>query len=673
MATNQEIYTLEEEHGSIIVTFNGDLEFRDLLSVKNELIKIMGQRKFDALFMKFDDEITTYKLLLFAVDHYLGELDNRLKSKFGSFHQFSNNISSLRENVAMIILMEKRKNSRLHSKDSALASTVLKFSPYPNQLAAFEKMEKTEKEKMFRGIILAGRPGTGKTYMALYLSLVYNSDFTIIICPAKVLKNAWLKDLSDPIERERIYKKKQPVINGRLPVTENPNIRVAKYLVINYESVHHVEKNYLRQITNLYKNVTVIIDESHNLAHFERNRTSATVDFVDRINPNRVILLSGTDLKREIGEMRTILAFLYKGFIRDDFQARFDVLFGTNSSAAMAILSKLYRDVRIVVEHSEGAVPKNHLIEMEVKIPDDGRFSIATSRIRMREAEKAKLKEISDNKGKNEKRFDELSVFAAREAIDRRVTTRRSFDEHSSRRKELKSIKGSEKSDYYIALKKNVYQYEKDFIEPYLKKELKKEFRDIRSSLDNPYAQAKGVALSIIDKMKGELAVEVAKVIDLERIYDLGEKKVIFITQYIEVTYILENRIKKLGKKPIVMHSKSKYSISSDLDLFEKGKIDTLITTYKSASEGVRLTVADVLVQVDMPTGLNDLEQAKARTSRQGQDKETYLVQFKLNSEEGDSLYRTGFDSIREIAKTLGEIRQKEEEIDLIRYIAGKM
>jgi len=664
----EDIYTVDESDGGAeIINIKPDIKFHEVLQVKVILVELIGEKKFAALFINFGDKISIFKIFLKTAVHYITEAVSYTLRKYGGHHYSITHMKGILELINASIVLEKRRFIKAHQADVNIPKTYLKHSPLKHQYAAFEAVDKILGETMYRGLVIAGDPGTGKTYMALYLSLLFKSDFTIIICPAEVLDNAWIADIAGGTCE---FKSKQPYINARLDPSKNVSISKAKYLIINYQSIHKVTANYLKDIKNRYNRISVIVDESHNLANYDNDRSRAAFELVNKINPFMVLLLSGTDIRRGSNEIKTMLAFLYKGFYSSEVEESFEILFGRSGPVRETILADMYRSIRIRVSHPEGAIPDNHLIDIDVTVPNDSRYDMDF--VRSIKAEKTKIayEEIVALEATNKLRLIELVNRAGKEAVEKGVIKQDKFDDYFKSREKLYKIKSSGNRSYIEGISGELRKFEGSFIEPYLHKEDLTNFRSIRSSIDDPMGKARGIGLFEVTKLRKELAIKVAHTIDLNIVYKYGRKKAVYFSDFIEVTEILERRLKDIGRRPISMHSKSQYSVSKDLNLFANGeKYTDLLTTYKSASEAVRLTMADKTILVDWPTSYSALKQVKARTNRKNQDTDTFLFQVRLNTKNKDNLHKKMYDKLIDIAKDVGTLRGEMENIDLIEYI----
>ena len=134
--------------------------------------------------------------------------------------------------------------------------------------------------------LLAHDMGTGKSLTALSSSLSF--DKVLIVCPSFLIFN-WINEIN------KFYPE-----------------HAAKFKVKSYSSLY--KDNSLD-----YK--VIIADECQYLKNLDAQRTQIFIDKLEKINPIKLILLSGTPIKNRVTEFYTLIGMLYRN--NNIFKKRF--------------------------------------------------------------------------------------------------------------------------------------------------------------------------------------------------------------------------------------------------------------------------------------------------------------------------------------------------------------
>ncbi|MFO5452746.1 hypothetical protein ACLBO7_29745, partial [Klebsiella pneumoniae] len=81
----------------------------------------------------------------------------------------------------------------------------LTFTPDESQKAYFENYNYRIDQYGLRGDIVAGKPGTGKTFMTMAIAEMVESDIIIVVCEKKSIDLIWKPSIIE------MYKERQKV------------------------------------------------------------------------------------------------------------------------------------------------------------------------------------------------------------------------------------------------------------------------------------------------------------------------------------------------------------------------------------------------------------------------------------------------------------------------------
>ncbi|WP_273649319.1 DEAD/DEAH box helicase family protein, partial [Pseudomonas aeruginosa] len=130
----------------------------------------------------------------------------------------------------------------------------LTFTPDGSQKAYFENYNYRIDQYGLRGDIVAGKPGTGKTFMTMAIAEMVESDIIIVVCEKKSIDLIWKPSIIE------MYKERQKVWS----TIDDKAYNGQRILISHYQAQDKII-DLLRSGIFKGKKITVILDESHNM------------------------------------------------------------------------------------------------------------------------------------------------------------------------------------------------------------------------------------------------------------------------------------------------------------------------------------------------------------------------------------------------------------------------
>jgi len=524
-------------------------------------------------------------------------------------------------------LAERYSNTKIKF-DKRRLKAMMKFDPLPHQYKAYEKYEEIKKLNALRGFLLDAEAGAGKTYISLSLTELLDYDYKLIIAPRQTLHTVWVKSIANDL-----YKKPQSYIV--LGEDKKRPYKKEKFIIIHYEYLEKLKNDvkFLRKLKRLKP--AIIVDESHNFNEIKSKRTQNLLEIINYLDPNDVILLSGTPIKMNVEELVPILYILDKKFPL--VVKRFKSLY-----------TRLYRQINDILLYRFGlykeritkdkkTMPKIEIKEYRVSIPNYKEFTIVNIKRKIDEYKEKRLKEIYENYEKYEQQFEKLLIKAYENMIRSGMSKTKANSLIKSYKSKVKKIrKYADKRQLNIIpnLILEARELEKE-IENYLPTESRNSFREVKAIIKYPKLKVMGEALGkILLGSRIECYRELARYLNYKELLELTTKKGLIFSNYVSVCNIAYERTKEQGYHPVRVYGDYTTELNKVVKKFNnlKDPSNPLIATYKSLSTGVPLIAANIVICLDLPFRMYIFDQAVARAWRIGQDKNVTVFMIKLDS-----------------------------------------
>ncbi len=196
--------------------------------------------------------------------------------------QFFYNIKKEQERIDTLKNTKTRKKINIPDVLSIEELAGKVYVPMPHQSAIVDWV----KEKGFSRVLLEWEMGTGKTLAGKLIADHWNDETKLVICP-KSLVNMWVDFLSSNTE--------EPVTDLTTDkYRKAPQSPLSGWYVINYDLLSR--RPYVKgddYHRSIFKNSTLILDESSYIKYPETERTGVVVDGIAP-DVNHICMLSGT-------------------------------------------------------------------------------------------------------------------------------------------------------------------------------------------------------------------------------------------------------------------------------------------------------------------------------------------------------------------------------------------
>jgi intein/homing endonuclease len=457
---------------------------------------------------------------------------------------------------------------------------------------------------------------THNTLMGLGLGLSLRVNTVIVVCPKNAVYRVW----SDTI-KERF--KKIPKFWTSLDETDPPP-RLSHYIV-HYA---YLEKFIAKLNTLGISKPLILLDESHNLNEIDTSRVQAFIALCRATDSHNVVWLSGTPIKALGGELAPLFTTIDPMFTKEA-QMRFSAIYGKASSRANDILAARLGRVTYKVDSKDVVTGSPIHQRIDVVMPTGHQYTLEAIRTEMRKFIEERVSHYQKNMRLYERQYDDILKFFVKTLVTR------------EQKKEFQNYQGYinliRKHYDPVALKEQALfcnAYEKNVIMAVLPKQMKDEFKNVRSVIKYYVLKVQGEALGqVLGKKRAQCNVEMLPHIGMEDLIDGAAKKTVIFTSYVAVVDAADAYLKKLGYAPILVYGKTNGELAQMVAKFEKDEnANPLIATYQSLSAAVPLVMANQMIMLNSPFRSFEYDQATARCFRMGQDTQVYIADCFLDT-----------------------------------------
>lgn len=506
------------------------------------------------------------------------------------------------------------------------------FSPLPHQQGFLDSYSHITHKYELNGMLLAAAAGSGKTILSLMLMECLEKDQIIIISPNNALYRVWETTLKTAYKHPGTFwisKDSQPFKGDE------------KYIVINFEYLG----KFIDQMSKLKgKNTGIILDESHNFNTHDSLRTLSFVDMCAKFKKADVLWMSGTPIKALATEAIPLFRTIDPKFTPDT-ESRFRKIFGVSSERGADILKNRLGFSSFKVEKKELAVTAPIFKEIKVKIEDGEHYTL-----------QAISKQMFDFTQERK------AYYRAREAQDKAV-----FDKCINiHQRTLKTALELQQFEYYRKCLKIVIQtggdarvakdevlfcnkYEASKILPSIPKELKSDFKDVKSIIKYVALKIQGECLGrVVGRARINAHVALCDHIDYVAVLEASAKKTLVFTSFVQVIEKLQTHLPEIGLDGTFVYAKTNSQLGSLLSTFEtNADKNPLVATYASLSTAVPLLACDQVLMIDSPYRDYVLQQAISRVNRIGATTQTYVYTVMLDTGDLPNISSRSFDIMK--------------------------
>lgn len=502
------------------------------------------------------------------------------------------------------------------------------YEPKPYQRTWLEKFEKVGYQFTLNGSILDAAPGSGKTLSSLFLVECSDADVVIIISPQNALRRVWVNTLETGMKKAPTWWCSD---KGGVPGNE-------KYLIFHYEKLAEA----VAHLTKLKgKKIAIIVDESHHFNNEKSGRTQLLIELCNKSESNTIVLQSGTPFKAVGAEIVPAL-FCIDPTFNDELASRFRKIYAASADKALELL--MHRLGMISHKVTKAELGLQSPVITNIGVTFDG-------------AEKYTLTEVA----KEMKKFIEerTSYYKARQKDDESYYL-------SVLEKHEKTLRGPQMSDYKQYLQdvkiirksdlrsigeiiQRANSYENRVIIPGLQQGEVARFKEAKTIYKYVVLKIQGECLGqVLGRKRMECSVAISKNFDYEKYIESTTKKTLIYTIYVQALESAVQRLKDIEYQPLAVYGETNKNLASIVEMFEKkAELNPLVATFHSLSTAVPLTMADVMVMLDVPWRDYILQQTISRVSRLGADTQPRIFICNLVTGEEPNLSTRTVDILR--------------------------
>lgn len=518
------------------------------------------------------------------------------------------------------ILEKLKQNTWLRNIDLTLPDRLdfkeldqMVLPPLPKQQQFLEEYNKTVSNYGLKGMLLAAAVGAGKTITSLYIAACVKATRIVVVCPKPTVHRVWVETAST------LYKKPTTHWN----YDSGKPYQFEKIAIFHYEALDKA----LDMVKDLKtSNVTVILDESHNLNDIKALRTQRFIDLCFQLEADNVLLVSGTPIKAMSSESIPLFRAIDPLFTEDTME-RFKKIYSGNANKATEILAHRLNLVSYKVEKSELNLEHPIFEDLKIKIPNGEKYTLEAIAVEITEYAKERIDYYKGKFDLYQDVYDRCIENAMSVVMDmnkpRRVLLKEEEDYKEYRDTVRKLQRAHDRGGLSFLTKEMAFcnQYEKNVIIPNLSsKQDRDDFKEAKTIIKYLKLKVQGECLGrILGRRRIEAHIDMVPYIDFDGIINSTQKKTLVFTSYAEVIQACEKEERKLGFSPLSVYGKATSELTSIVQQFATNKdANPLNATYASLGTGVPLIMADTMIIINAPFRDYILQQTIGRIHRIG-------------------------------------------------------
>ncbi len=503
---------------------------------------------------------------------------------------------------------------------SRLSTINPEYELQPHQLEFLKLYPKLKAQLNLRGYYLAFDQGLGKTLTASALAECLEVDKVYIVCP-NTLMAVWLSELRTYFEgKYGIYicdKKGSPDKN-------------TKFFIVNNESI----KNIYPYLDKSAKTM-MILDEGHNFRNIDGQRSQDLLYMREVLEPNDVLMMSGTPLKASPNEMVPALALLDPIFTPDAARI-YNRCFKYDSYMAMSIVTERFG--KLIYRKTKDEVlqlPQKTIEDLRLTVPNQSQYYMSTIREEVQDwYAKIYPQVIKGNE----------SIRIEFETLVRKYSTARVASTNWYLRRILRISDDKESDtigDYHELDQEQIRTFLATCVLSNTKipAGIKKKLPEMESKLLFFDRSAMGQALGKVYPPKRNALFSELYMSNRDKFIEMieeNEKKTVIFSQFLPVVNFIHEDLNKAGIKTVKIIGG--VSSSSRADIISQFKYDesirVIIATSQTMGTGVTLTEASQMFFFGPPWRSTDYDQCCDRIYRIGQDVDVFIYNILLDSDE---------------------------------------
>lgn len=473
------------------------------------------------------------------------------------------------------------------------------YQPLPYQLTWLQKFEKVGYQFTLNGAILDAAAGSGKTMSSLYLAECSEVDHVIIISPKNALRRVWVETITTHIKTKPSWW----CSDTALPP------RGEKYLIYHFEAIEQA----LSELKNLKgKKIAIVVDESHNFNTETSLRTQRLIELCKTSKSDIITLQSGTPFKA-IGAEIVPALFCIDPTFTDELAVRFRKLYAASATDALQLLTHRLGMISHKVTKDELGLKAPEITNLGVRFPGAEQFTLAKVSLEMTEYIKERQAYYKERKSTDEALY--LDILEQHEYSLKNADTQ----EYKTYLNDVKLIRKGDLRSIPVEIKR-ANSYENGVIIPKLTSSQAATFKEVKTIYKYVTLKIQGECLGrVLGKRRMECSVAIAQNFDYEKYIEMTTKKTLVYTIYVQALEQAVKRLEEMEYKPLAVYGETNKNMVQIVESFEKDDtLNPLVATFHSLSTAVPLTMADVMVMLDVPWRDYILQQTISRVSRLG-------------------------------------------------------
>lgn len=489
------------------------------------------------------------------------------------------------------------------------------WTPLDFQLEYLKSYSRLTNQYSLKGYLLAGAPGSGKTYLGLALGECLNADRIVVISPKNATERVWEANITSVFKKPQsywIYQQGKPYQGERIAV-------------FHYEALGHA----LQMVEQLKaKRLCVILDESHNLNELNSLRTRHFIDLCRQLESENTVWASGTPIKAMGAEMIPMLHTI-DPYFNDEVEKRFRAIYGRDGNRGLDILQHRMGLISFKIEKHELKLDKPIIRTLDVAIPEGKDYTLTAIRRDMREYIEQRVKYYQARRKEDQQFFDECQKL--HKTTLRSQPQKEAYKQYRANLRRVIDVGDIRQvSDEIRACN----QYELQVLIPSLPQDRRHAFKDVRSVIKYVQLKIQGEALGrVLGRKRIECHVKLVPHVDFKGVLESTEKKTVVFTSFVEVVETAVTHLQREGFVPLSVYGKTNRELNQTITQFDKKEdINPLIATYDSLSTAVPLVMADTMIMLNDPFRAYIQEQAISRIHRLGADTQTIVYRVVLDT-----------------------------------------
>ena len=499
---------------------------------------------------------------------------------------------------------------------------------------------------------------THNTSSSLAIAEMLMAKKILVISPNNAVYKVWVKSIAGYGNEKSEYK--NPKNNKVWTISDMGSYKDERFIIVNYEALDKL----LPMINKIAgKDTVVIIDESHNFADQKSKRTNLLIDILDKSMSQNVLLLSGTPIKSYSTEIINI-ARMVNTDIRGDIFVRLSNIYRNTPNYLKDILITRFQNLSFTIEKKELALDPVIKTYVPVTLKNGDDYTLDKIRNDMKVYINDRISFIEKHRDSYNKAYAIYIEQILKAGWEKK--SKYTYQEYRKLFDEIQMAANRNMLRLYttqIALCNRIEKEMAQFLPPISRDD----WHETKTILKYPMLKIQGECLGkIVMGARVKCHMDIAKELDYLDILSNTVKKTIIFSNYIEVCEQAKQAVSMLKLNPVTVYGENTKNLTKEVDIFSKDKKrNPLITTYKSLSTAVPLTVANVVIAIDLPFRMYIFEQAISRVWRNGQDTQVLVYIPTLDTGSKDNINQRNFDIISFFNQAVEEMTGFKSSLDI--------